>query len=173
MKKKVVLLSVLCIALLSCGFAQKCKYDYNKVDEFSGTSSKGITVKFTRWFYIGMNKNGATFDSGASIILNGEYNQFVEKGDSLMLKLASGEVISLYSMDRYAPINQVVSAANGTPYVVSRYDVKYAMTEELLELLQSATVTHVRMIAGGYVHDEEVSEKEAEKIRSAASCILQ
>jgi hypothetical protein len=152
--------------------AQKCKYDYEKTDEFTGEISKGLTIKITNWLYIGINKAGDNYYLGASIVINGELNYYVEKGDSLLIKLSNGEMMTLYSKERSAPVSQVVQSFY-TASVVTRFDIRYDLSEEQLQILSKYDVTYLRIFAGSNQYDDETFPKTAAKIKNGAVCILQ
>lgn len=152
--------------------AQKCKYDYEKKDEFTGEVSKGLTIKITNWLYIGLNRTGETYYLGAAIIINGELNYYVEKGDSLSFKLSNGETLTLYTQDVSAPISQVVQGFN-TAYVVTKFDLKYDLSKEQLQKLSTYDVTYMRLYAGSNKYDDETFPKTAAKIKNGSICILQ
>ncbi|MDR2914857.1 MAG: hypothetical protein LBV74_08520 [Tannerella sp.] len=152
--------------------AQKCKYDYEKTDEFTGEKSKGNTMQLNNWWYLGFNKVGEKYNLGLYMRLNGEKNLYLEQGDSIIFKFSDGSFLTLYARERYAPESQVVVALS-TAGVINIYRAVYDIPSEKMEILKNNTVTHVKVNISHLVYQKELKEKTGEKFRKNAVCIIE
>jgi hypothetical protein len=180
---KIFVFAMLSIFTVTQAYSQKCKYDIDKTDPFTGQNTKGITVKINNWFFFGFNKNGSNYDLGLLAALSYTGNSM--KGDSIILKVVneqnpSGIFLTLYSV---ADVKPTLQAATNTQYYYSTgsststmygsYRIQYEITEQQLELLSSGLVTDIRLFIGDkdfYVLD--LKKKISESIRQAVICIL-
>jgi hypothetical protein len=174
MTKTVKLLGISLLFMLaaSISYGQKCKYDYEKNDAFTGEHSKGNSFKINRFWYLGLNKLGDNYHVGLHIQLNGTKNLYLEKGDSLMFKMANGESVILYSRDRYAPQEQAYATTSSVG-ITSTYRAIYDISIEDLYLLKTSLITHVRLNISSLGYQTEIKEKEAKKFQQNADCIMQ
>ena len=166
-------------------YSQKCKFDIDKNDPFTGKGSKGITAKINNQFFLGLNKNGNEYD----ITLLARYILCTEtsiKGDAIVLKVVNaqnpnGVMLTLYSAANVEPIlqqstavqyNTTTASASSTLY--GTYRIKYEITEKQLELLSSGLVTDIKFsIKGKDFGILNIKKKASEKLQQAANCILQ
>gem|GEM_PF-2987279 len=164
-------------------YSQKCKYDFDKTDPFTGESGKGITVKINNWFFFGFNKIGSNYDLGLLAALS--YTENSMKGDSIILRVVNeqnpnGTLLTLYSVADVKPTLQAATKAqyyystgSATSTLYGSYRIKYEITKQQLELLSSGLVTDIRLYIGGkdfYVLD--IKKKVSETLRQAVVCIL-
>lgn len=177
---KIKVVAIITIALFSFfnSNAQKCKFDYEKEDPFSGKATKGNTSAIypaspvsNEYWYLGLNRTGDDFYIGMLVQLKGELNTYLEKGDSIMFKLANGAVITCYANDKVSPTTNA-AAAGGQPIITTQYRANYAVTAEELKNFSESMVTFVRMNVGDKVFQVEIKEKHAKKLLDNAACIL-
>jgi hypothetical protein len=164
MKKTIFLF----IAAFFCeyGFAQKCKFDFDKVDAFTGKRTFSMKPDLARGWGMSISNTAGNYDIGISVIVGGITRNVINKGDTLMLALESGLPIVLRANAEYAPSS---NAAGTTVY--SAYSAMYAISREDLQRLGQKKITALRMYVGSTNYTLEVKEKNAEKICKAAACV--
>jgi len=171
----------MCIAMQA--YSQKCKFDYDKTDPFTGENAKGISAKINNWLFLGFNKIGNNYDMG--LVANLYHTGTSLKGDSIILKIVNeqnpnGIILTLYSV---ADVKPIVQAATNAQYYYSTasakstfygsYKVKYEITEQQLELLSRGLVTDIRLYLGDTDFNVlDIKKKVSETLRQAAICIL-
>ena len=101
--------------------------------------------------------------------INSISNEFLEQGDSLLLKLESGKVLTLYAKSRISPVQAISNnKAIGTIYIST-----YPIPNEDLKLMATEKTIYIRINVGPLVFDNEMIEKAIPKLQNAANCILQ
>jgi len=180
---KIFGLAMLLIFTLPEAYSQKCKYDFDKTDPFTGESGKGITVKINNMFFFGFNKIGSKYDLSLLVALS--YTENSMKGDSIILKVVNeknpgGILLKLYSVEDVKPTLQAAtnaqyyySSGSATSTLYGNYRIKYEITEQQLELLSSGLVTDIRLYIGGkdfYVLD--IKKKISETLKRSVICML-
>ncbi|UTW65420.1 hypothetical protein KFE94_12235 [bacterium SCSIO 12643] len=155
---------------------KKCKFDFEETDPFSGKVKKGNTstlvagMGYSTW-YVGWNREGDSFYMGMLVTMQGEFNTSINQGDSLMFKLANGNMVTVYAKEQSTPVTNV-STASTKPVILSTYRCNYAITKEQLEMLSESVITHVRMNIADKVIQKELKEKKALKVQNDIKCIL-
>ena len=180
MKNNFKILVLCIIATLNFSYvnAQKCKFDYEKKDPFTGKPSKGNTSAIypaspisSEYWYLGLNKMGDEFYIGMLLQLNGELNTYLEKGDSIMFKLSNNEVVTCYAKERSSLTSNVYVAGN-QPVLTSQYRSHYDIPTDKLRLFTENLVTYIRMNVGDKVYQREIKEKHAKKLMKNSTCII-
>lgn len=158
---------------------KKCRFDYDKTDEFTGEVKKGNTSPIFpatplshEYWYLGLNRTGNNYHIGNLLQLNGEFNVFLEKGDSLMLKLNNNEIITCYANDRTSPVTKARVDANNQPVITSVYKSNYDVSLENMEKLTKSEVIYIRMNVGDKVYERKLKMKFGKKILHNATCIM-
>ena len=77
--------------------------------------------------------------------INGNLRDVITPENTLIFKLANGDLITLYANDNFYPTAQVNSNQTG---VVSRYDAKYNISAEDLRKLAASPLVYVKMGLG-------------------------
>ena len=155
---------------------KKCKFDFEETDPFSGKTKKSNTstlvagMGYERWL-VGWNREGDSFFMGMVTTLQGELNTTINQGDSIMFKLADGNMVVIYAKEVSSPVTDV-STASTTPVILSTYKCNYTITKEELEMLSNSVITHVRMNIADKVLQKELKEKKALKVQNDIKCIL-
>ncbi|MBK9400429.1 MAG: hypothetical protein IPN36_06055 [Bacteroidetes bacterium] len=168
---KTILSLLLCMTLTS-SFAQKCKYDVETTDAFTGTKTIGTTAKLPQGALIGFNLSNNKYWVGIFIEFFGEKNDKIAKGDSLLLKLGNGEIITLYTNDNYAPTSYVYGQGTSAANVKSYYKPNYTADAATMGKIAANPVTDLKFFMGVNNLPIAVDEKFREKIMNAAACIL-
>jgi hypothetical protein len=150
--------------------AQKCKYDYDKKDPFTGEMSKGNTFKIdnNNWI-MGFNKIGDIYYARLELYCTGNVREFIQKGDPINFKLSNGEVVTIFAQDEVIPVAEAIPGAG----VRSIYTGKYSIDSVSLQKIAENPPTFVRMNIESKVYEKEISAKDGKKIVAAAVCILQ
>ncbi len=173
MKTKIVKITLILglIIFFTTAYAQKCKYDYEKNDEFTGAKSKGNTTKLSNAWLIGLNKVDDTYNLGVFIRLDGEKNLYLEQGDSIMFKFSNGNFVTFYAKVRSAPESQVITSLTAAA-IITTYRAVYDIPVDKMNLLKNNAVTHIRMNIGNLVYQEELKEKTTKIFQQNADCIM-
>lgn len=153
----------------------KCKFRVDKTDPFTGkyvrmTSGfiENLSILSYKWEML-FQKNGEDYSVGSFFMKGGKLNDNIEKGDSLMIKFADGELLTLHANNQITPRFTEVS----TGKFLTSYESYYSITIDELKMFTSSMITFVRINTGSKGYQQEVKEKNAVKIKQAASCILQ
>jgi hypothetical protein len=149
--------------------AQKCKFDYNKTDPFSGEATKGISfnIKPKELYFgiMGFSKAGNIYHFELiNTTFQGDLRIIIQKGDQILLKLSNGEMITLISKDEIKP-NALI--------FTTQYKGLYDIDAESLQKIAENPPTFIRIHIGSKVYNEEFSSGIGKKIAQAAACILQ
>ena len=173
MKKNILLFTVFAVLIAGSTFAQKCKFDYDKTDAFSGEKEQRIIMKFGLFspFVFSFYHKGEDCRLEVYITMSGEQNFILRKGSKLDIKLVNGKIFNLESVDDAAPTSYVGGSAN-SPQIKSNYSISYKISKEQLKEISDAgiqiTKTHLQ---GDSYYDHEMKSKDIEKTKSAASCM--
>lgn len=167
MKKLIFLTLVFIVSEVT--YAQNCKYEKNEVDNFTGKSIK-VTSKSvvfadpfdpqSKSMFFRFNQvddiNYLSISKWYSSIIS------VNKLDILMIKLSSGEILKLESLDGEV----------ATPYSSKWHiDIDYSLTKENLKKIQENLISEVRIYTNSGYIDYVVKPKNASKIMSTSNCI--
>jgi hypothetical protein len=148
--------------------AQKCKFDYQKKDPLSGEATKGNTFGVKMWWKLGLNKVGNTYFIGMWININGNVRDIITPENTIIFKLANGEIITLKASDNFLPTAQATQTG-----VATSYRAKYDISEEDLRKIMASPLIYVKMEVGARIYDSEFNTKKGTEFQSKAKCILQ
>jgi hypothetical protein len=164
MKKKTLLILIILVNITLRSIAQKL--EENKKDDFTNDS-----IKHTSWetfcssftinshFRMSQINNQKTFD--VKIMLDKMF--FIDEDAKMMLKLASGEVVTLQNL-KAAKTCSGCGAIGFRGSEAPGIEVVYPMTKEDVEKLKANKVVKVRIYTSlGYL-EEDVKDKNSEKI---------
>jgi len=168
----------MCIAMQA--YSQKCKFEYKKIDKFTGEYTQRIKVRnhnpfnvMAFWqFYF--DKMGNNYEITLITTLTGQLP--IQQGDSIIIKTVSdvdgtSHFLTLYASQYSSPTRVAVGNSNQA-FEYGEYTIKCAVTEEQLKLLASSTAEVIR-IAINQNTDKEISAAKAKEIKKAADCIMQ
>ena len=149
--------------------AQKCKFDYEKKDPLSGEVSKGTAFKINMWWKLGLNKAGDKYLITMGIVVGGDVRDVITPENTIIFKLANGEIITLNAKEKALPVAQIMQDK-----VVSSYTAVYEISEEDLRKIAASPLVYVRMgIGANRSFDSEFKEKKGAEFQSKAKCLLQ
>ena len=172
MKRVVKILSVGILFFVVCTSqlaAQKCKFDYQKTDQITGEETKGNTFTIKMWWKLGFNKIGDKYYIGMAVVINGNVRDIISPENTIILKLANGELITLHANDTYLPTAQATQ--NG---VVSTYNAKYDISVKDLQKIATFPLIYVKAgIGDARNYDSEFNVKKGDEFQNKARCILQ
>lgn len=158
--------------ILTTGYAQKCKYDVETTDAFTGKKTIGTTAKLPQGALIGFNLSSDKYWVGIFIEFFGEKNEKIAQGDSILLKLSNGEIITLYTNDTFSPTTYVYGQGTAAVNVKSYYKPNYTTDAATMGKIAQFPVTDLKFCMGANNLSIAVDEKFREKIMKAAGCII-
>ena len=164
MKKIASILVMICISLTIN--AQKCKFDYEKKDPFTGKLTSGITATLARPWKIGFNKAGDNYSIGLFTNFAGAKEDIINEGDTLMFALENGNPIILVASDKALPTSDVIGSQ-----IQTWYRPLYIADVEQIRQLSLNKIIAVKIYLGTW-YSLEIPLVNAQKIMQAASCIL-
>ncbi len=156
---------------------EKCKYDIDKKDAFSGKQIRSIKtpILFTvlpvfNW-QLFLNKIGDDYNIETAIVLPGTIPDFLEKGDSIMFKFDNGKIVTCYAKDRIAP--RTTPKPSSDREFFTSYQVSYPISVDNMKSFTTSLVTNIQMNTGVRFYQREISEKNSKKILKSSVCIMQ
>ncbi len=167
--RQIIILLLLLITISSYG--QKCKFDYNEKDAFSGEEKVGITATISKSWKLGFNRTGSKYSLGLLINFAGAKEDVIQVGDTLMLAVEGAKPLIFLAMNESKPLSNVVGSG-AYAQIQTFYRLFYKADEEQMKILTKNKVTATRVYFGNLHYTVEVKEKRSKKIRKAANCIL-
>lgn len=171
MKKFLVFMLLLVIVFIPAS-AKKCSYEINKVDEFSGKATKSTSATIAKSWKMFFSKNDNTYAISVYLLLPGEINAPINKGDSLFVKLNSGEIIRLVG-ENDVPPRSYVMGSGAYAGIVTDFTSTYQCTLQDLEKIGVSGVSIVRIFIAQQFMEVPVKKKDGEKMAEAATCVLE
>ena len=170
MKNKIKIFGLVLLFILIAiqAYSQKCKFDYQKKDQITGAETKGNTFGIKMWWKLGLNKNGDEYFVGMSINLAGNVRDIITPDNTIIFKLANGEIITINANEEYVPTAQATQ--NG---IVSQFNARFNISKADLKKIASSPLTYIKMTIGPRTYDESFPIKKGESFQSNAKCILQ
>jgi len=165
---KILGLVMLFMFIATQAFSQKCKFDIDKKDPLSGEQTKGISFKINTNWSLGFNKVNNQYFVGMSIVFNGNTREILTPENTIIFKLANGEIITIYAKDNYTPTAQVMGYN-----IVSRYIALYDISEEDLQKIAASPLVYAKVGVGSVAHQSEFNSKKGTEFQNKAKCILQ
>ena len=173
-----VLLFVIGIGQLS---AQKCKFDYEKKDQITNEQSKGLTfvISAGSMFYtierpmqwkLELHRVGNTYSISMFATLGGNVRSIVTPENTMIFKLANGEIITIHAKDNYPPDAHINPNSNN---IISIYNTKYDISAEDMQKIAASTLVYIRVGIGGNNYDYDFNAKKGAEFQNKAKCILQ
>jgi hypothetical protein len=163
--KKIIFLFVVAL-LCRNSFAQKCKFDYDKADPFTGKRTFSMKPDLARGWGMAIGNAAGNYEISVSVIVGGVTKNVIGKGDTLMMALDGGLPIVLRANAEYPPSSNVAGTT-----IYSSYSANYSISREELQRLSQKKMIALRMFAGVNAYSVDVKEKNAEKISKAAGCV--
>src|SRR5436189_6270893 len=102
-------LTLLILVALLCQnfFAQKCKFDYDKADPFTGKRTFSMKPDLARGWGMAIANTAGNYEIGVSVLVGGVTKNVINKGDTLLMALEGGLPIVLRSKAEYAPTSNI------------------------------------------------------------------
>lgn len=170
--KKLTVLSAIVVATTLSASAQKCNFDVDKKDDFTGAKVRNARVQFgtlfNRWF-ARLEQNGPKYYITVQASGAGNSNDIIPKGSKQLFRLENGSVVEVITIEDCAPVQYVQQNAR----IISVYNPKGEVSKEALKMLSESPTTRIRMTIAGKDYDSpELSDKEGKKIMNIAKCLL-
>ena len=176
--KKILVLLTLTLSICATASAQKCnKVLKEKKDAFSSKPEKTARVVFgnltTRWLFDFSYIDG-TSTVTLGIAMRGEFNQRLEVGTKLLLKLEDETVMTLETIEPTSPVTQVASGGAGTANIFTQYNLKFGLDEESINKLAASTITALKVdIPGQAIKNPPIKSKQMENVKDVFICLKQ
>jgi hypothetical protein len=168
MKSSVTSIFVLVCSLLSLSAqAQKCKYDFDKVDPMSNDRVRRNTYTLKEFFIVGIYRKADDFRFELNVRFAGERNFKIRAGDKIEIKLATGTILTLAAAQDASPVSYVA-----THQIYTRYAITYAISKEEMQQMGEGGFTVVKAKLGDDEVVYEASAKVTEKSAAGAKCIV-
>lgn len=159
--------------------AQKCKFEYENDDPFSGKlTRRTITTVFpssiatNESWTVGIERLNNEYTIVNNISLGGKSNNFLYEGDSIMFATSDGNVITCYANYKVGPETNIDKVMNNK-IVSTAYISRYTITAEQVEILSRSVLTRLRINIGEEVIQQELKSKHGKDFMNDARCILQ
>ena len=171
--KKIFLFAIL-FAVSASGnhiYAQKCKFDSDKEDEFTKEHVRSVkhpigSILF-RWWML-MEQKGPKFELTLQVSTTGKMDDVFAKGSKMLFKLENGKVVEIVADADYMPAFHVESNT-----IITNWLPKGVVSEENMKALSESPITAVRVnVANKDVNAPNITGKEADKIQQSATCFL-
>lgn len=160
-------------ALLPVGAqAQKCKFDEDKKDPFSGSNHRLVAYKIgpVSWnwkFFLEQNDN--KFFISMRMLRGGKMDEIYPVGRKIMLKLQNGKILELTADQDFPPAYAVSSDG----VIWTNYMPKFEVDKDFLTALSESPITDVKVTLGPQnILLPKVTEKQTERIQESATCLL-
>ena len=168
-------LVILCFLIFSplLSIAQKCKYDIDKADPFTKemvqsttfkigpktiNGKKNMEVGWTMTF----EKNGKGKFIGFKVIMFGKFDEVVEVGQKVYLRLEDDTILELVTDKQVIPGYMTAMA------VYTHYDLRFKTDDESIQKLAQSGVTNFKMQLNEREIVAEISK--GDKIMKVAAC---
>lgn len=170
MKKHLLLSLFLCVPILS--IAQKCKFDEEKNDPFSGgifrLSAHKIGPMSWNWNFT-LEQNGDQYFISVRMLRSGKMEDIYKTGQKIMLKLANGKVLELIA-DKDFPPGYAISSDG---IIWTNYIPKFEVDKILMTELSSSPITDLKTTLGSQdILLPKITEKQSKNIAQTASCMI-
>lgn len=154
--------------------AQKCKFDIEEKDDFSGKTTIGFRYRlkspknYNSITYFLM-KDGDEYLIKVDAVLEGAFEKVINPDESILeLRLENKEIIKGVSRDKVAPKYLVGDR------VLTTYTVYYNVGKEFYEKLSNSSPMAIRLSKVSSIdYSEEIKDKWKEKMKEEAKCLLE
>ena len=172
--KRLLLLPILFFfaATLFVNAGDKCKFDYDKVDKFSGNHVRytGYTLSSMLYSYpfkVQLGDNAGKFYFNYLFVQSGDNLSRLSTTDTSFIKLENGKTIKLSVTEDVAPTAQVAGAS-----VVTYYSPIFYIKKSKMQALAESPIVALKLVIAGKEYTVEVKESKAKKIMEAAGCLV-
>ncbi len=172
MMKHTVCLLALFVFSATSSFAQKCHFDVDKKDDFTGAHVRNVKVKIGNFFYswwLLLEQNGTKYAITVQSAATSKIDDVIPKGSKILFKLDNDKVVEIVVSDDCVPNHNV---QNNT--IITTWLPKCDVSKETMQQLSQASTSLVRMNIGGKdFTSPNASGKEGKKVMEGAACLLQ
>jgi len=169
-KFSICLLTLLVLFAISAS-AQKCHFDVDKKDDFTGEHVRNVKVKIGNFFYswwLLLEQSGGKYAITVQSAATSKIEDVIPKGSKILFKLESGKVLEMIVSNDCVPNYTVQS---GT--IVTTWLPKCDVTKETMQQLSESPTNLIRMTIGGKdFTSPDASGKEGKKVMESAQCLL-
>lgn len=158
-------------------FGQKCKFDINEVDEFTGVRKiQTLATKLNSFFNYGFNIHVALAQvdtlSGLYVVLTTQKPTTIREGNKVYFKLSDGSIISTASPQTNVDFQGNILFIQNINLSSCSLTNLYPIDKNTLEKISTLGITKVRVeISGGYL-ECDVTKKADKLFRKTAACFL-
>jgi len=181
MKLKNILLLVLPFLFTTLSFGQKCKYDIDETDHFTGVSRKGNTInifgttssggkKFSSLNYweFTVLKTKKEYTVELTFQVNGVMEDEIQIGDSLFLAFTDASPVSFVVTTSSSPVAEIYLNEAAT-----RYSITTACTEATLQKMTQNTPRALRIKIGNRYWTKSFGKPIQKKFAKVIPCMLE
>ena len=171
--KRILLLPILFFfaATLFINAGGKCKFDYDKVDKFSGKKIMFTNVKLERGMYSQIGNNAGEYYFSLGLVFSGELNAIITPNDTMAMRLENGKMLKFTVKEDCTPKSQIHADAYSAG-VSTTYSPNYYMSKKRMEKLSESPIVALKLHLGNQDVIIEIKESKAKKIMEAAACLI-
>lgn len=173
--KLVLFLLILVTCSSSISFAQKCKFDTDKKDDFTNEHVRSAKFKIGDFFYswwILIEQKGSKYYMTVQSATTGKIDDVIAEGGKVLFKLESGKILELVVSEDCVPNHNVINSTTN-PTITTTWLPKGELSKEDMTQLSQSELSLIRMNIGGKDFDSpKPSGKEAKKLLQSANCFL-
>lgn len=145
---KKILLSLTLLLAFGITAKAQCSDVEEKKDPFTNKTTKHARVKVgnlsIKWA-VDVDVVDDKTTMKWTIAMQGEFNQRIEPGTNLLLKLADGTVLKLPSMETSSPVTQALNGGAGTVVIFTTYVLKFDMSAESIAQMATSPITDFKI----------------------------
>jgi hypothetical protein len=165
--KKILFTSIV-ILLSLANYAQKCNYEFNGKDDFTGKVKKVTKDKIKMGVFVFLERTDETYSFRMEFKYYGALDQGIAKGTEVLFKLNDESVVKLYTIEDHMPSRQVVGQG-----VMSYVNLNCNISVAEVTKLSVSEIIKLRLSLGGKEFTIDIPKGKAEDLKQSASCILQ
>ena len=149
MKIAKIILFLMAVAILpSSMLAQKCKFDKEEKDKFTGQKVRSSRFKVGGAMYswwILMEQKGDKNYMTYQIAVNGKVDESIRKGSKILMKLEDNSIVELEIDNEYNPTQSVEGTASGSPFIVSMWLPRGELSKDQMKSLSASNIAAIRI----------------------------
>ncbi len=179
MKRQLFFIATLLVAVISFSSFSggKCKFDYDKKDEFSGKSVryskftlqyKGdyTTVGALIEYDMTVGDNSGQFYLTTDFSLAGETRELFTPSDTSLIKLENGKIIKIVPNDEFKPTAQLMG-----PSVFTSWKPIFNISKAKMQKLSESPIVAIKVVYGGKEFNIKPRDSKAAKVMETAACL--
>ena len=158
------------LIFLSLNSIAQCKFDKEEKDPFSGEMNRSFVTgigKFGWNWKMEIGQKGKNKYFGLTIKWNGKFEDVMEKGRKIMLKLENNKILELALNNDYPG-----TYVTGEGYITSIYYPQCDLSEEQLSELSKSPIALLKASIGGKDQLPDISTKSGKQVMAIAKCLM-